>query len=53
MFGGLDVVVAIFLLGGFLGGIGRGLLGSVADFAAIFLGLVAGSLIYIATCKIL
>lgn len=52
MFGGIDVVVIMFVLGGILGGAGRGFLGTVIDIAGIAFGIFVGSFVYPAPVKL-
>ncbi len=46
MYGGLDIIVVMFVLGGILGGAGRGFLGTVIDIFGIAFGIIVGSFIY-------
>ncbi|MCM8822017.1 MAG: CvpA family protein [Candidatus Omnitrophica bacterium] len=52
MFGGLDVIVIMFVLGGILGGAGRGFLGTMIDICGIASGIVIGSFVYPAPVKL-
>lgn len=52
MFGGLDVVVIMFVLGGILGGAGRGFLGTIIDIFGIAFGIFIGSFVYPAPVKL-
>lgn len=52
MFGGLDLIVIMFLLGGILGGAGRGFLGTVIDIFGIAFGIFVGSFVYPAPVKL-
>ncbi|HOC02095.1 MAG: Colicin V production protein [candidate division TA06 bacterium ADurb.Bin131] len=48
MLSGLDIIVIMFILGGILGGVGRGFLGTIIDISGIAFGLIVGSFIYTA-----
>ncbi|HOJ30906.1 MAG TPA: CvpA family protein [bacterium] len=52
MFGGLDLIVIMFFLGGILGGAGRGFLGTVIDICGIIFGIFIGSFVYAAPVKL-
>ncbi|MCM8814484.1 MAG: CvpA family protein [Candidatus Omnitrophica bacterium] len=52
MFGGLDVIVIMFVLGGILGGAGRGFLGTLIDIFGIAFGIFIGSFVYPAPVKL-
>lgn len=46
MFGGLDLIIVMFVLGGILGGAGRGFLGTIIDILGIGFGIIVGSFVY-------
>ncbi len=52
MFGGLDVIVIMIVLGGILGGAGRGFLGTIIDIFGIAAGIFIGSFVYPAPVKL-
>ncbi|HOK80662.1 MAG TPA: CvpA family protein [bacterium] len=52
MFGGLDLIVIMFFLGGILGGAGRGFLGTLIDICGIAFGIFVGSFVYPAPVKL-
>ncbi len=52
MFGGLDVIVIMFVLGGILGGASRGFFGTVIDIFGIAFGIIVGSFVYFAPAKL-
>jgi len=52
MFGGLDLIVVMLLLGGIGGGAARGFLGTLIDLVGIFFGLTAGAVVYLAPKKL-
>ncbi|MCM8816134.1 MAG: CvpA family protein [Candidatus Omnitrophica bacterium] len=52
MFGGIDLIVIMFVLGGILGGAGRGFLGTIIDICGIAFGIFVGSFVYFAPVKL-
>jgi len=52
MFGGLDVIVIMLILGGILGGAARGFLGTIIDISGIAFGIFVGSYTYPAPVKL-
>ncbi|MCX7705289.1 MAG: CvpA family protein [bacterium] len=52
MFGGIDLIVIMFVLGGILGGAGRGFLGTIIDICGIGFGIFLGSFVYPAPVKL-
>jgi len=52
MFGGIDFVAGLMLIGGILMGLVRGFLGTLIDLISIFLGLALGSFVYLAPVRL-